>query len=186
VIGDLQRAVTYSRLAPKQRLAAWVRLLALTASHPERAFRAVTVGRGDEQVMMASIGPLGDDPHSRELTAHEHLGRLVDLYRRGMLEPLPIYCRTSAAYAAARRAGHNAEAKARKAWTSTPDFSKEDRELEHQLVLNGTASFEGVLAAPPRPDEQGDGWADDEPSRFGLLARRMYDGLLTFEKLTSR
>ncbi|HEV8623559.1 MAG TPA: exodeoxyribonuclease V subunit gamma, partial [Acidimicrobiia bacterium] len=43
--GLLLRSVSYSRLAPKQRLAAWVRFLALTAAHPDRAVEAATIGR---------------------------------------------------------------------------------------------------------------------------------------------
>ena len=137
-------------------------------------------------VMLASIGPLGADAPSRSLTARQHLGGLVDLYRRGMREPLPIYCKTSAAYVTARRAGGNPNLKARNAWASDWDVPKEDRELEHQLVWGGVASFEDVLAPAPSVDEQGVGWADDEPTRFGRLSRRLYDGMLTFEKLTSR
>ncbi|HYF26271.1 MAG TPA: hypothetical protein VD931_11085, partial [Baekduia sp.] len=44
--GDTVRLVTYSRLGPKHRLAAWARLLALTVSHPDRDLQAVTIARG--------------------------------------------------------------------------------------------------------------------------------------------
>ena len=45
VRGDLLLAVSYSRVNARHRLAMWVRWLALTAAHPERPYRAATVGR---------------------------------------------------------------------------------------------------------------------------------------------
>ena len=65
VRGDVLGSVTYSRVNPRHRLAAWVRLLALTASHPAREFEAVTIGRarigaGDgARVTVARIPPVG-------------------------------------------------------------------------------------------------------------------------------
>ena len=73
-----------------------------------------------------------------------------------MREPLPIYCKTSAAWAQA--APKNRERLARKQWTSEWDFPKEDKDAEHQAVLGGIVPFERLLDEPPRDDENGDGW----------------------------
>ncbi|HUR86239.1 MAG TPA: exodeoxyribonuclease V subunit gamma [Solirubrobacteraceae bacterium] len=181
VSGDLLRTVTYSRVAPKHRMTSWVRLLALTAAHPEHDFSAATVGRGGRSgVAIARIQALTADE------ARGHLAALADLYDRGMREPLPLYCATSAAYAEAAAEGRDAVAAAAGAWCSEYSFPKEDAELEHQLVLGGVASIDDLFAQPPDPGEQGDRWDLTEPTRLGRLARRMWDGLLMHEELESR
>ncbi|MEA2230248.1 MAG: exodeoxyribonuclease gamma subunit, partial [Solirubrobacteraceae bacterium] len=114
------------------------------------------------------------------------LTTLIDLYDRGMREPLPIPCATSAAYAQAAAAGADPVAAGRRAWTSEWNFAREDKELEHQLVLSGVRTFDQLLQEPPRSDEQGDGWEVAETTRLGRCARRMWDGLLAHEKLTHR
>jgi exodeoxyribonuclease V gamma subunit len=183
VSGDLLRTVTYSRVAPKHRMTSWVRLLALTAADPERAYAAATIGRaGRSNVTIARIRPLAETADERRAAALEHLATLLDLHDRGMREPLPLYCATSAAYAQARAKGHDAPATAGDAWTSTYDFDKEDQQPEHQLVLGGVLTIDDVLRERPRPDEQGDGWDPAETTRLGRLARRMWDGPLASEE----
>jgi exodeoxyribonuclease V gamma subunit len=183
VCGDVLRTVTYSRVSARHRLAAWVRLLALTAARPERSFQAATVGRARSgapdgtSVTIVRIPPLSAE------TAREHLATLVDLYDRGMREPLPLACVTSAAYAAAAAAGDNARAAARKAWESDWSFPREDAEPEHQLVLGGVLAFDDLLAEPPRPDEA---WDETETTRFGRYARRLWAGPLASEVLDDR
>ena len=188
VSGDVLRAVTYSRVAAKHRISAWVRLLALTAAHPERAFTAVTIGRasGRGPVSVARIRPGIDDPAGRREWALAQLAVLVDLHDRGMREPLPLYCATSAAYAQAVLAGRDAVAAGRKEWTSEWNYDHEDAELEHRLVLGAVRSFDELISEPPRDDEAGDGWATGEAARLGRLARRMWDGLLAREEITTR
>ena len=115
-----------------------------------------------------------------------HLATLVDLWERGMCEPLPLYCAASAAYADAARDGRSAVAAARRAWTSEWNFDKEDAELEHQLVLGGVVTLDELLREPPRDDEAGDGWDMSETTRLGRCARRLWDGLLAVEQVTSR
>ena len=191
VHGDLLRPAIYSRVAAKHRLAAWVRLLALTAAHPDRPFATATVGRGDKgTVALARLPALGADAERRHAVATSALAAVLDVYLRGMCEPLPLYCATSAAYAEARAAGRNAESAARGQWTSgwakNQRWSREDEELEHQLVLGGVRSFDQILEQPPRDDESGPGWAPDEGTRFGRYARRLWGPLLAHEELERR
>jgi exodeoxyribonuclease V gamma subunit len=192
VCGDTLRTVTYARVNPRARLVAWIRLLALSAAHPERAWSAVTVGRAasgardDAAVTIARIPLLADDPPSRREIALDHLDVLLDLYARGMREPPPLACRSSAAYAAAARAGGDPIDAARREWLSSFDFDREDREAEHQLVLGAVRTLDELLDEPARGDEVGPWWDPDERTRFGRWARRLWDGLLQWEELSHR
>ncbi len=188
VRGDVLHAVTYSRLGPAARLVAWLRLLALSATEPERAFEACTIGRGRTRrakVAVARLGALGPDPSARRRSALRHLDDLVDLYRRGMREPLPLPCRTAAAWAEAVALDRDPAGAARE-WTSGYDFDKEDKEPEHLLVLRGRLTFDEMLARSgvPWPDESR--WDPSAPTRFAAYAGRLWAGLLTHERLEDR
>ncbi|HLM96735.1 MAG TPA: hypothetical protein VK283_10500, partial [Acidimicrobiales bacterium] len=192
VRGDIVHSVTYSRLGPAPRLIAWVRLLALTATWPERPFEALTVGRSHgarSTVTLARIGPLGPDERSRKSAAETHLRTLVDVFRRGMSEPLPLYCRTSAAWATALVGGKDTDGASHAAagsWSSGYNVEKEDSEPEHVLVLGDGLSFGSMVerSGSPRADEAA--WDPSEPSRFGLYAGRLWNGLLAHEELVER
>ncbi len=108
---------------------------------------------------------------------------MVDLYDRGMCEPLPIYCDTSAAYAQACRDGADPIDASRGEWQSTYDFAREDREPEHMMVLGGERPFDDLQKEQPRPNECGPGWKGAEESRFGRLACRLWDDLLGHEQM---
>jgi exodeoxyribonuclease V gamma subunit len=187
-VQDVLLQSTYSRVAAKHRLSSWVRLLAATATHPERAFSAATVGRAGKgaTVTICRIEPLATEPEHRRWLALEHLHALIDLYERGMREPLPLYSATSAAYAQPASTEDDAQAAARDAWTSAWNYPKEDAELEHRLVLGDVRRFDELLAEPPGGDERGPGWQMSETSRFGRLARRLWDGALSCEDVTTR
>jgi exodeoxyribonuclease V gamma subunit len=159
VHGDLLRSVTYSRVNPRHRLVAWVRFLALTAAHPERSFEAATIGR-------AAFGsaPRGTTvsivrlPRMEPEVALGHLASLAALFDDGMCEPLRLACRTSAAHAAGGQAA--------KEWESDWRFTREDQELEHQLVFGGVLTF-AELAGP----------------EFDRRARQLWDGPLGWEQV---
>ncbi len=96
--------VEYSRLAAKQRVRAWARLLALTASHPDERWSAVTVGRGPRGgVSRATVGPV--DP----ALAVTLLADLVDLHREGRRAPLPLPTGSAHVYARTRTGGASAD-----------------------------------------------------------------------------
>jgi exodeoxyribonuclease V gamma subunit len=114
--------------------------------------------------------------------AREQLAQLLDLFARGMREPLPLYCGTSAAWAQARRDGADPRRAAEAAWKSPWNFGKEDKEPEHTLVLGRVLSLEELMAEPPHAGED---WAIEEPGRLGRYARRLWDGLLDHERVAS-
>ena len=72
---------------------------------------------------------------------------------------------------------------ARSEWESRWNFDKEDKELDHQMVLGGVRPFAHLLEEPPRDDEQGGGWEETESTRFGRYACRLWAGLLACEEL---
>ncbi|XAY07781.1 RecBCD enzyme subunit RecC [Paraconexibacter sp. AEG42_29] len=194
--GDTLQLVTSSRLGPKHRLAAWVRLLALTAARPQRPFTAVTIGRArfgagsGRQVSIACIPPLGGDAQTRQAVAQRHLADLLALVDRGLCDPPPLACRTAAAYAGAVRAGRDPIRPASQEWTSSwgkeMRFSREDEEAEHVRVFGRVLTFDELLAIAPADGERGPGWAMDHGSRLGRWALRLWDPLLDVEEVTDR
>jgi exodeoxyribonuclease V gamma subunit len=173
--GDAVRTTTFSRVAPKHRLTAWVRLLALTAAYPEQLRTAVTIGRGDDDEIRVATIPAVED-------AKRHLQTLVDLHDRAVREPLPMACKTSAAYAAAKLRGGDARKAACAQWESG-FYRKEDDEPEHLLAFGGHRPFDDLIGEPPRDDERGPEWDGEEPSRFGRYAVRLWTPLLAVEEL---
>jgi exodeoxyribonuclease V gamma subunit len=186
VYGSVLGAAAYARVRSTHRIRAWVRLLALSAAHPDRGYSAMTVGRaryGAHQEAFATVAQIAP---IEGRTASEHLQTLVDLWERGMREPLPIGCESSAAYADAARREQSATKAGRRQWESAWNYPREDAQLEHQLAFGGVLTFDDLLAKPPRDDERDGPWDETETTRFGKLARRLWDPLLAHEELTDR
>lgn len=103
--------VEYRRDGPKPRLALWLDLLALTVADPHTPWRAVGISRGGKNYKrQASAAPVvrdlvvaGDTAEQRLATAVDGLTVAIDLYRRGLREPLPLFLDTS--YALHRHKG---------------------------------------------------------------------------------
>ena len=81
--------VTFSRLAPKHRLRAWIGLLALSAAHPDRTWRAVTVGRGswDKPTAVSTLGPL--EPEVAQKVLADLLALHTDGHARAAAADVP-------------------------------------------------------------------------------------------------
>ena len=183
---------TYSKLAPKHRLRAWAQFVVLSAAHPQSAPAAVTIGQAASstsdrpRLSVSTFSPLAGDAPARRSAALAALAVLVDLYERGMREPLPLYCATSAAWAAASRRGDDPRPEARARWASVFDeVEGEQADAEHELVLGAAASFDGLLGLLPESDEAGPGWASAEQTRLGRLAQRLWQPVLGHEQLTA-
>ena len=181
---DLLLAASFARLAAPHRIATWISLLALTAAHPETAWRGLTIGRAKfgEGASRLALPPLGVSPEMRRTTALELLGIQIDLFERGMRAPLPLACKTGAAYAGARRSGEDPVEQATAEWRSDWNFPHEDADPEHVFAFGRVVPLDVLLAELPLDEERGPGWAESEPTRLGRLARRMWDALLEHER----
>ncbi|MDA8062023.1 MAG: hypothetical protein M0T80_06235, partial [Actinomycetota bacterium] len=138
----------------KHRLAAWVRFLALSAARPELAPAALSVGRGSggsQPAAMALLPPLGTDPAERAERATAELHRLVALADLGLRAPVPLACRTSAAWAEARHRGDDPDRARRVAsdeWEGRYPVPGERDDPEHAEVFGAGARFEDLAGSP--------------------------------------
>jgi exodeoxyribonuclease V gamma subunit len=111
------------------------------------------------------------------------------LFGLGMAQPLPLYCKTSAAYAAARVArADDADVAARQKWESGFDIDLEDKDRANQLALGGLLSYNDMVSCSgPLGEDAGAQTFDPfERTRFGYFARLLWDGLLEHERVVNR
>jgi exodeoxyribonuclease V gamma subunit len=196
--GGVLRRLTYARLKERDRLHAWVRLLALTASRPDGIWRAATItrvrkgakvpkGAPEPQASAALLAPLALDASSRAAFAHRELERLVELRDLAVTRPIPIVTGTSAAYADAviqEREGRRWKPinQANGRWTSNPPFfTGEDADPAYLHAFGPERSIQDLLGVPADRTETGDGWDEAELSRFGRWALRLWSPLLGHE-----
>jgi exodeoxyribonuclease V gamma subunit len=165
VIGDSIVHVSYSKLVAKHRLQAWLELLALTVTDPGRDWRAVTIGRGG----CSQLGPVD------ATWAGRVLADLIDLRTTGLREPLPFSPKTSAEYAALRYRDRQPQPY----WRQLERLWDQDRDEPYERFFG--SSLDSMLAQPSISSEERGSLA--EPSRFGTLARRVFQPLLSVENL---
>ncbi|MGY1690363.1 exodeoxyribonuclease V subunit gamma [Geodermatophilus sp. SYSU D01105] len=175
VHGDALVTVTYSKIRAKQRLRAWIEFLAVTVARPDRACRAVLVGRGDDnRVAVVTLPPLDRQ------AALEALCELVRLRAVGCSTPLPLPVGTGEAYARVPRANPDgAWAAAARCWVSG-HFPKEDADEAHVLVWGEGAPLDTLRTWTAPPGTFPTGAPGD--SDFDRLARTVWEPVLQHEK----
>ena len=95
--------VTCSKVGPKRRVPAFLDLVALVATDPATPWRSVVVGapEGGKGRTSIELVARGDTETDRQRLALHALEVAVDCYRRGMLEPIPLF--TTVSYKLHRR-----------------------------------------------------------------------------------
>ncbi len=91
--------VTVSAKSDKQALAPWLDVVALTAHDPTPEWRAVYINanKDNKSGISGRSFAIDDEPAARGQRALDALAAVVDLYRRGQREPLPIFPKLSPA-----------------------------------------------------------------------------------------
>jgi len=174
VYGTTLITASFSKLAAKHRISAWVRLLALSTAKSGQ-WQAVVIGRADDDRCAARCAVLAAPPKPQRL-----LAQLLEVRAAGLREPLPLAPETSCAYAARRPlfSLDDAYEYAEAAWTSTQSgsyrASKENDDKAICCVYGPDAPF-SVLWDQPQSDRER--WFD-EPNRFAQLTMRVWRPLI--------
>jgi exodeoxyribonuclease V gamma subunit len=177
--------IGYGTVAPKHRLASWVRLLAVLAQEPQHPWTAVTAGRhpwkGD-RAQAVLLGPFDGSEEEVRDVARERLGGVVELFDRGMRAPIPLYCATSAKIAENLRRDEDPRRFVDKEWETGPfdPFDREDRDPYHQLTLGGLVTTDDLFAEPVTDDAEAS-WSPDH-RRVVAYAWHLWEPVLEAER----
>ncbi|MEI3844909.1 MULTISPECIES: exodeoxyribonuclease V subunit gamma [unclassified Microbacterium] len=181
VRGSCLTGIGYGALTPRQRLSAWLRLLALTATLPNEPWRAITLGldRDRAQCARSTLQAVDEDVAGRLLRQY------VSLYRDGLQAPLPLSPRSSEAYAARRFNGtppQLARSEAARQWNDAWNVPGEQSDDAHALLFGSAAPFDVLLRDAASIEDYFQRWpSDEEGDRFGVLSRRLWGPLLRYE-----
>jgi exodeoxyribonuclease V gamma subunit len=156
---------TFSKAKPKDEVRVWPQLLALAVARPDRRWAATLISK-DTGVRLTA-------PPAAE--AWEILTGLAELYVCGMQSPLPLPIAAACSYSKRRREGKTVQQAIAAVRFGVWRRDHSEREQpEFEMLWGVNADFDVILAEPPGPDEN---WLDED-SRFGMLARRVWDPVL--------
>lgn len=172
VHGNGVTTVQFGAVHDKQVADLWVRVLALSAAR-NRPCGGVVVGKESGGQYGAKL-LLGDhDPVTL-------LSELVDVFQRGLQEPVPLTPRSSCRYVRERPGqadSHALQAVRDRLWNASSRGAPADCTDPAITALWGTDDpFTAVTAIRPRPDERP--WFPDDTTRFGVLSRRVWEPIL--------
>jgi exodeoxyribonuclease V gamma subunit len=170
IYGEALVRATFSKMKAKYEVQIWPELLALAASEPHVRWRAHYVAK---DTVFTLTAPAADE-------AERILTDLVEIYLAGQRSPLPIPPATGRDYAQRRARGTSAQVAAQLAENGP---WKKDHEVtcpEVSLVWGPTPSLAALLEECPRTDEN---WYDED-TRFGMLARRVWEPILRARETT--
>ncbi|TWS24527.1 exodeoxyribonuclease V subunit gamma, partial [Tsukamurella conjunctivitidis] len=162
---------SFSRLAPKHRVAAWIALLALAGGGHDGA-SAVAIGRARYRGVLTSRLRVPPDPVAV-------LRQLVDLRDRGLREPLPLFPSASTVYVergTAGAPGQQALEAARAEFEGSFGDGK-DRSIRYAL---GESAFDDALGPPQGAEAE----FSRAGTRFGALAARLWVPILAHEEMS--
>jgi exodeoxyribonuclease V gamma subunit len=165
--------VNYSKLSPKHRLTAWIDLLALASAYPDQSWSAATYGWSKRYGKEA---PAWSILHVEAADAPGRLRALVDVFDRGLREPLPLFAKTSSAWAIADHGSKDTGYPTQNAWRGSDAVPGERADAAHVRVFGRDAELDRLMGVP-RDDED---WSD-APTRFERYARRVWEPLLSSE-----
>lgn len=187
--GHRHVARSFSKVKAKGIIAAWVRLLALTATKPEHPWEAFVAGRHElkkgrrNPAHIVHFPPLGQTPTTRGDRARERLADLLALHDDGLREPLVAPALSAAAYAMDRilrqHPADQADDSAAKRWDHDDHgYDNEADTPAHLLLFGDSVAYDVLRQQPPLAADAGRG-PESEPHRFGELAIRLWAPVLT-------
>ncbi|MFD6896931.1 exodeoxyribonuclease V subunit gamma [Rhodococcus sp. NPDC060086] len=172
VHGNVIARSVFSKLSAKHRITAWVHLLAVAASGHDGRWQAVTTGRGRGRMPAWRSTMIAPD------SPHELLLQLVDLRDRGLGAVLPMTTGASAAYAEQRVRGGSIDMALDSAGNEFGGKFGDGKDRHVQYLFGSGVGIGDLVAGEPLADERA--WFDD-PTRFGVLSRRLWEPLLAAE-----